>query len=256
MRSTLVRRSVMTASALSLALLATACGSDGGKEDAKGADKPAEKSASSAPAAKGKTDAELTPLLVTQADLKDHKVDSESAAALGASTSTADKTECTILAQVHGGEKYGAPTGVARTSVVPVPKQPAADASPEDKLKAAMDALGGTVTAIGLNSYDGKGAEEFAAAVKKAGTDCAAGFTVTSDGEKTKISSVKPAPAPAGGDETLGLVLTMDVEGTPTPMLLNLVRTGNTVATFSSLSLSGKSQAPTTVIETQLKKLG
>ncbi|MFE6845513.1 hypothetical protein [Streptomyces sp. NPDC057686] len=260
MRSTLVRRTVLTASAVSLALLSTACGSD--KADDKKADaKPSAAAASSAaPAAKGKTDTELTALLVTQAEAPDYVVQAEAGAKLAKVDSTAvttDKAECKVLVQSQALQKVGTPTGVARTALGAKPKQPAENASPEEKLEAIKNALGITTTMTGLASYDGKGAEELIASVKAAGTACAGGFSATSEGDTTKYESVKPGPTVTGGDESASLSLTADLsDGDKGTILITVARKGSTVATFSSISLTGTAEHPKKLIDTQVKKLG
>ncbi|MBT2542186.1 hypothetical protein J7E99_16070 [Streptomyces sp. ISL-44] len=258
MRTALVRRTVLTASAVSLALLATACGSD--KADTKTDAKPSAPASSAAPAAKGKTDAELTALLVTQAEVPDYVVNAEAAAKLGKVDSTqvtTDKPECKVLVQTQALQKIGTPTGVARTALSAKPKEAAANASPEEKLEAIQKALGATATMTGLSSFDGKGAEELVASFKAAGTACAGGFSATSEGETTKYESVKPGPAVTGGDEAASLALTVDLEdGDKGTLLLVVARKGSTVASFSSISLLGAAESPKTLIDTQVKKLG
>lgn len=133
MRTALVRRTVLTASAVSLALLTTACGSD--KADTKADAKPSAPASSAAPAApavKGKTDAEATALVVTQADLPDQIVSAEGAAkaATESAGATVDKAECKPLMQAQSGQKVGAATGIGRTTTKAKPKAAAADASP------------------------------------------------------------------------------------------------------------------------------
>ncbi|CAM5508267.1 hypothetical protein SAVIM40S_05025 [Streptomyces avidinii] len=134
MRNALVRRTVLAASAVSLALLATACGSD--KADTKADAKPSEAAATSAaPAAKAKTSAELAGVIVVQADLPTHVVkaptDAETAAAAGAKS---DKPECQPLVSAQSMNPVGTAAGTAGTRAVAKGKEPAADASPEEKL--------------------------------------------------------------------------------------------------------------------------
>ncbi|MFB6618834.1 hypothetical protein ACIGFK_40375 [Streptomyces sp. NPDC085524] len=260
MRTALVRRTVLTASAVSLALLATACGSD--KADDKKADaKPSAPAATSAaPAAKGKTDAELTPLLVTQAEAPEYLVQAEAAAKLkqvDSTTVSTDKPECKVLVQAQATQKVGTPTGVARTALTAKPKEPAAGASEAEKLEAIKNALGVTTTTTSLFSYDGKGAEEFVASFKAAGTACAGGFSATSEGDTTKYESVKAGPAVTGGDEATSLSLTGDLgDGDKATLLVTVVRKGSTVASFSSISLTGTAEFPKALVDAQVKKLG
>ncbi|MFE5771110.1 hypothetical protein ACFQ7O_22415 [Streptomyces sp. NPDC056485] len=259
MRSTLVRRSVLTASAVSLALLATACGSD--KADDKKADaKPSAASSSSAPAASGakaKTNAELAGVIVTQADLPNHVVKeatpAEAAAAAGAKS---DKPQCQPLVSAQSMNPVGTAAGTARTKAIAKPKEPAADAGPEEKAKAAMGALAGTVTSVTLASYEGKGAEEAFAAVKTAGTACAGGYTGSQGGDALKITKVGQGASVTAGDEALAYTVTGDADGEAMTMELVVVRKGNTVATFSALSLAGAADQPKAVVDAQAKKLG
>lgn len=257
MRTALVRRSVLSASAVSLALLATACGSE--KADTKADAKPSAAATSAAPAAKGKTDTELAALLVTQAEVPDYVIDTGDAAQLpevDKTDVTTDKAECKVLVQSQALQKIGTPTGVAREVVTAKPKEAAADASPEEKLAAIQKALGVTATMTGLSSYDGKGAEELVASVKAAGTACAGGFSATSEGETSKYESVKPGPAVTAGDEAVSLALALQEEGETRTGLIVVVRKGSSVATFGSISFLGTTESPTALIDAQVKKLG
>ncbi|MER5808963.1 hypothetical protein ABT143_12330 [Streptomyces sp. NPDC002033] len=262
MRTALVRRTVLTASAVSLALLATACGSDkaDGKGDAKPDARPSAASSAPVAAAKGKTDADLTALLVTQAEVPDYLLKADAGAKLAQSDQTpitTDKPACKVLAQSQSLQKIGKPTGVARTALGAKPKDPAAGASDEEKAEAVKKALGITTTMTGLSSYDGQGAQETLAAFKTAGQICAGGFSATAGGETTKYQSVAAGPAVSAGDEAVSLALTMDLEdGDKATLLTVMARKGSTVATFSSISLMGTAESPKTLIDTQVKKLG
>ncbi|MFG2984227.1 hypothetical protein ACGFYQ_23730 [Streptomyces sp. NPDC048258] len=257
MRTALVRRTVLTASAVSLALLATACGSD--KADTKTDAKPSAPASSSAPAAaaKAKTNAELAGVIVVQADLPDHVVKeatpAEAAAAAGAKS---DKPQCQPLVSAQSMNPVGTAAGTARTKAVAKGKEPAADASPEEKAKAALGALGATATSVTLASYEGKGAEEAFAAVKTAGTACAGGYTGGQGGDSLKITKVAPGAAVTAGDEALAYTVTGDADGDVMSMELVVVRKGNTLATFSALSLAGTAEQPKAVVDAQVKKLG
>lgn len=258
-RTTLVRRTVLTASAVSLALLATACGSDKadtGADAAKPEPRPSAPS-SAAPAAKGKTDAELSALLVTQADLPDQIVSAEGAAkAAGESAgATVDKAECKPLMQAQSGQKIGAATGIGRTTTKAKPKEAAAGASAEEKLKAGLEALGATQTLVSVDSYDGKGAEEAFAALKTAAAACSGGFTVTEGGDKVKYLDVKPGAAVTAGDEAAAFTLTMDLDGGEKSVNhFVIARKGNALAAFYAFGVTA--EQPKTVIDAQVKKLG
>ncbi|MFJ3978948.1 hypothetical protein [Streptomyces sp. NPDC090021] len=256
MRSTLVRRSVMTASAVSLALLATACGSD--TSDTKADTKPSEVPATSAaPAAKAKTSAELEGVIVVQADLPNHVVKAPTAAeTAGAAGAKSDKPECQPLVSAQSMNAVGTAAGTAGTRAVVKGKAPAADASPEEKLKAGLDALGGTVTSVYLASYEGKGAAEAFASLKTAGTACAGGYTGSQAGDSLKITKVAPGAAVSAGDEALAYTVTGEADGETLTTELVVVRKGNTLATFSALSIKGAAEQPKDVVDTQVKKLG
>ncbi|MEV8530305.1 hypothetical protein [Streptomyces sp. NPDC051211] len=257
MRSTLVRRSVMTASAVSLALLATACGSDSGKDAPKTDAKASSSAVAEAPAAKAKTDAELAKLIVVQGDVADHTVkEATKAEAAAGAAATSDKAECKVLVQAQAFAAIGTPAGAARTKIVANPKAPGPNATDEEKLAAAMGALGSTATAVTLTSYDGKGAEEAFASLKTAGTACAGGYSATQAGETTKMTSVAPGAAVTAGDESLAYTVVGDADGEKLTTQLVAVRKGNTLATFSSLSLTGTAEQPKAVVEAQVKKLG
>ncbi|MFG2879619.1 hypothetical protein ACGFYU_32190 [Streptomyces sp. NPDC048337] len=257
MRTALVRRTVLTASAVSLALLGTACGSE--KGDAKADAKPAASTGatSAAPAAKAKTDAELAKLLVAQADLADHTFKEATPAEVTAgAAATSDKPECKVLAQAQALTPAGKPAGTARTKAVATPKPAAEGASEQDKLKAIMGAIGSTATAVTLASYEAKGAEEAFTAAKTAGQKCAGGYGVTQGGDSGKVSKVGPGAALTAGDEALALTVEGDADGEKFTTQLVFVRKGNTVATFSALSLTGTAEQPKAVIDAQVKKLG
>ncbi|MFJ7266205.1 hypothetical protein ACIQV3_05950 [Streptomyces sp. NPDC099050] len=262
MRNAFVRRTVLSASAVSLALLVSACGGSSDSDAKSGAKAGAKASgaasASSAPAAKGKTDAELTPLLVTEADAPGFVVAPDAEAKLAAGDAdqiSTDKPECKVLVQSQALQKIGTPTGSARTGVTAKPKEDP-NATAEQKIQ---NALGVTATMVGLSSYDGKGAEDLIASVKAAGKACGGGFTATAQGDTTKYESVTAGTgAPVtSGDDSASLVLTVDLEdGDKLVSYLTVLRTGSTVATFTSVSLTGKAESPVTLVAAQSAKLG
>lgn len=257
MRTAFVRRTVLTASAVSLTLLVTACGGSD-KADAKGDAKTSASASATpqAPAAKGKTDAELVGLLVTQAELPGHVLEAVSAEDVkeGAG-STSDKPACLPLIKAQSMDPIGTSTGAARVAAVAKGKEPAADASPEEKLQAGMDALGATATAITLQSYEGKGAAEAFGQLKSAGPACASGYTGTQGGETAKITKVSDGVPVTGGDEALAYTIEMDAEGERLKTELVVVRKGETLAVFSAVSFKGTAEQPTALVAAQLKKL-
>ncbi|WHM40895.1 hypothetical protein [Streptomyces sp. BPTC-684] len=257
MRRTTVRRTALAASTLSLALLVSGCGSEGSaaKEESKG------KTSSGAPTAPATTSAqnvlsqaELDKLVLAEADLKDHKVAKPTQADLASSkTVTTDKAACKPLGDVMALRAPGSPGASATRKVMAVPKGPGASASAEEKAKAGLDALGSTITADTLASYSGRGAADALAALKKAGADCAGGFSLIAEGDKTAFK-VSPASYTAG-DEAVAFTLTADLDGEPGTSHLVAIRQGTTLATFYAFSLAGKAEQPKAVIDAQLKKL-
>ncbi|MFF3016035.1 hypothetical protein [Streptomyces sp. NPDC057939] len=257
MRTALVRRTVLTASALSLGLLVTACGSgdSDAKKDAKPSAAASGAASSAAPGAKGKSDAEVAALVVTQADLADQVVSAESAAKVVAMPAEAENAACKPLVQIMASQKPGAATGLGRTGSKDKPKELPANATAEQRVEATLKAIGGSQTLVTVTSYDSKGAEEALAAVKTAATACAAGFTITSDGDKVKFGAVAPGAAVTGGDEAVSYAAPMDLEdGDKSATHFVAVRKGNTLATFYTWGL--KAEQPKTVVDAQVKKLG
>ncbi|MFB6524337.1 hypothetical protein [Streptomyces sp. NPDC056401] len=247
-RKALLRRTVLSASAVSLALLATACGGSSDTADGK----------ADAPAVKGKNAAALSVELVNQADLPDHVLRPPMPEEVEAAPdATSDKAECRPLIQAQAMAEVGSPVGVARVKAVSQPKVPAADASAVDKLKAAMGALRTTTTTfITLSSYDGKGAEEAFASFQKAGTACAGGYSATQAGETAKVLKVAAGAPVQGGDESLAYAVEQNLGGQALNTQVVVVRKASTLAVFSAVSISGTAEQPTAVVAAQAKKLG
>ncbi|MFD3542537.1 hypothetical protein ACFWUQ_24020 [Streptomyces sp. NPDC058662] len=253
-RNTFVRHAVTSASAVSLALAATACSSGGADDKAGTKPSPGAAAPSAASPAKGKSDAEVAALVVTQADLKFHVVLAEGAAKAAAVPIGVDNAVCEPLARIQSAQKIGAPTGIGRTAAKAKPAEPAAGASAEEKLKAGLEALGGDQTLITVASYDGKGAEEAFASVKAAGTACSTGYTVTAEGEKTRLDSVTPDRITAA-DEAVHYSVVMDLgDGQKSTGNLVAVRRGNTLGTFYTSGHAAK--FPGDLIDVQHAKIG
>ncbi|MGW0559474.1 hypothetical protein ACWDZ4_02295 [Streptomyces sp. NPDC003016] len=256
MRRTTVRRTVVTASALSLALLVGACGSDK-SVDAAPEGKGREGATAAEPTAKALSQAELDKLVLAGGDLKNHKVAKPSEVDLVAvKNATADKSECKPLVDAVALRSAGKPAATSARKITTVPRKPAEDASPEEKLEAGLTGLGNTtLMSDTLGSYEGEGAQDALAELRAAGGACAGGFTVTSGSDRTKYTEVAPA-AYTGGDEAVAFTLTMDLEGEPSTSQLVTVRKGSTLVTFYAQSFTGKTEQPKAEIEAQLAKLG
>ncbi|MGW0118226.1 hypothetical protein [Streptomyces sp. NPDC003327] len=250
-----VRTASVAVTAVSLALLVTACG--GGKKDddqGKGKDAAPGASATSAvPAAEALSAAALEKLIVEQADLPGHQVQKgDSGDVVDPASITTDKAACKPVADAMGFVSTGKPAATAQRKVIEVPKTEGKTASPEE----ALGALAAPVTGVTLGSYEGQGAQEAFASLKAAGTECAGGFTTTGAGEKAKITKMAPETL-AAGDEALAWTVTTDVDGEAFVTKLVVFRKGNTLASFSTLSFGGEVKAlPTAVIEAQATKLG
>lgn len=257
MRTAFVRR-ILSASAVSLALLATACGASD-KADPKGDAKPSVSApaSASAPAARGKQEAELAGLILTQADLPDHVVKPATPEEVqeGAKVTT-DKPACLPVAQAQSMAAIGAPVGVARVKFIAKGKDAGPNATAEEKAKAAVDALGGTVTSVALASYDGAGAEEAFATFKKAAAICASGYEIATQGEEPgKVTKVDPSSPIAARDEAVAYTVKLEGEGETVLTELVVVRKGNSLVSFYSLSITGNAEQPRAAVAAQVKKL-
>ncbi|MFD7322246.1 hypothetical protein ACFV9D_14365 [Streptomyces sp. NPDC059875] len=253
MRTVALRRTAVAATAASLALLVTACGGDGKGED-KGKDAPkASASASAAPDAKALSVAELEKLIVEQADLKGHQVQkAKPTDVVKSSDVTTDKADCKPIADAMSFIATGNPAASVQRKAIEVPKTEGPSASPEE----ALGALAAPVSAITLGSYDGSGAQDAFASLKKAGAECAGGFTLTGGGEETKIGKVAPETVTAG-EEAVAFTVTTDMDGKPFISKVVAFRKGNTLASFSVISLAGEvKELPKAVIDAQAAKLG
>ncbi|MER7955483.1 hypothetical protein [Streptomyces sp. NPDC096030] len=249
---TSVRTAAAVASAASLVLVLAACAGD--KSEDKGKDAPkGSASASAAPDAKALSAAELEKLIVEQADLKGYQVQkAEPADVVKPGDVSADKPACTPLAEAMSFVATGEPGASVQRKAIEMPKTEGATASPEE----ALGILSAPVTSVTLGSYDGGGAQEALASLKTAGTECAGGFTLIGGGEKTKITKVAPETVTAG-EEALAFTVTTDVEGEEWTSKLVAFRKGNTLASFSVISLGGKvKEQPKAVIDAQAAKLG
>ncbi|WP_395362661.1 hypothetical protein ACHGLA_22135 [Streptomyces sp. YH02] len=248
-----MRSAAIAATAVSFALLVTACGG-GEKSDDKGkASGAPSASATSAPAAKALSAAELEKLIVATADVKGHQVTkADTGDVVPAAQVTADKAACAPIAHAMSFVSPGSPAASAQRKVLEEPKKEAS-ASPEDAL---LGGLGVRMTAVTLGSYDGQGAQEAFASVKKAGEECTGGFTVVHLKEKTKVSKVAPETVTAG-EEAVAFTVTSEMEGEPFVSKLVVLRQGNTLASFSTISLApgGVKALPQAVIDAQAAKL-
>lgn len=273
MRATAVRRTALAACAVSLTLLATACGgssdteAEGGKTDKGGAasgsssdpktsdlkasdpktsDPKASDPKTSEPktSAKALTAAELETASLKQGDVAGHKITNTGPEdELPEGGVTVDKAACLPVAHAMYGVAQKGSAATAKRKVLSEPKKadvkkPAGDLTDSDVegvLKAAFDV---TSTFIALHAYEGTAGPDTFVALKKAAADCAGGFTATIAGEPTKVVSVTEEKA-TGGDESAAWTVTA-VGGDDDQVPTNLValREEGTVATFYSVNVA------------------
>ncbi|MCP3819908.1 hypothetical protein NLX86_17940 [Streptomyces sp. A3M-1-3] len=251
MRAMLIRRSAVAASAVSLALLAAACGGQESGGDAKG-DGKAKGTAAAEPAAKALTAAELEKLALVQGDVKDHKIAKPAKDDLTPAGLTADKPACAPVAKALSALAVGKPVATVQRKVVAEPKKDAS-ASPEEAL---LSGLGMTMTMASLSSYEGEGAEDVVGVLREAGSTCATGFTMSVAGEKQKITKLTPETV-SGGQEALAWTVHVEQDGEKGAFKLAFVRQGTTLASFSAINLATPDyDLPKAVIDAQVAKLG
>ncbi|MFD7260634.1 hypothetical protein [Streptomyces sp. NPDC059874] len=243
MRTALVRRSVLTASAVSLALLGTACGAD--KADTKADAKPSASAPAPSPTPEVKAlgAAELEKLTLADGDVPKTVIAKAGADDVAKSSEvTTDKEQCRPLAEAGGL----APVGKAVTTT-----ERLGTGEPTDK----ANPMSITLTSVQLASYDGKGAEEALASLKAAGQACTAGFVTTTKGEKTTIKAIAPVSVSAG-DDAAGWAVTAEDDGDALHSQMVAVRKGNNLFVIHTFSVTGKPAMPQAFIDAQIKKLG
>ncbi|MFE2294229.1 hypothetical protein [Streptomyces sp. NPDC059452] len=273
MRATVVRRTALAACAVSLTLLATACGgssdadtdAEAGKNGKTG---NAADSSSSAPKEQAKAlgAAELEAVSLEQGDVKGHKVtkagpdDEVPGAGL-----KADKEACLPVVHAMSGVAADGSKATTKRKVVADPVKGAeksiedmTEGAVEDAMKAAFDL---TSTFVALNAYDGTAGPDAYAAVKKAAAECAGGFTATVAGDEQKFVSITEEKI-TGGDEAAAWTLVQEDGKEKIAYKLMALRKGSTVATFFAFNLTAgadggaKFALPTEVVAAQAKKLG
>ncbi|MFD7960209.1 hypothetical protein ACFV5J_05275 [Streptomyces zaomyceticus] len=249
-----MRSAAVAATAVSFALLVTACGGGEKSDDKdKGGAPSASATTTAAPAAEALSAAELDKLIVEKADLKGYQVQKAGAEdVVTADKVTTDKASCAPIAHAMSFISPGSPAASAERKVLAEPKKDAS-AKPEDALAGA---LGVEVTAVTLGSYEGQGAQDAFASVKKAGTECAGGFSVVHLKESTKVSKVVPESVTAG-EEAVAFTVTSDLEGEAFTSKLVVFRKGNTLASFSTISFApgGVAALPQALVDAQAAKL-
>lgn len=237
-------------SALSLALV-TGCGGDSGGSDAK---------ALSA--------AELKKSIIVQGDVEGHKVSAVEAKKLPAAKSVISGDEkCKPLTYVMSGLAPGDAAVETRTTATEEKKPTDAASKSLDELSegqvedALNESMSVNVTVVGLSSYDGDGAEKAIKSVSDAVENCAGGFSAGDKGEEGKFTKVAAEKGSGSGDDSVAFAVTSDMEeGQAGQVHAEVVRHGNTVATYYTMNLgalmTGKAYSvPAAVIDAQAAKL-
>ncbi|MFE9389750.1 hypothetical protein [Streptomyces sp. NPDC006784] len=261
-----IRRTVLTASAVSFALLATACGGGESSDE----DKKAKGGASEKPPAKALSADKLEKLVVTKDDLKDHEVKKPGKdEAFEPGSVSVEKAECKPVAQALSALPAGDPAATAQRLVVHKTKAAEKGMPSVEELgkmtekeaeEATLDSLDITKTLTSLWSYDADGAEQALATLRKAGKKCAGGFTMTADGEKQQVTKVTEEKVSVGEDAVAWTVGT-EQDGSAADTKVVVFRQGTTLAAFSSFNIASVSRGegykqPTAVIDAQEAKLG
>lgn len=269
MRATAVRRTVLTATAVSFALLATACGGSeqGGEGDKKEAKAVAKAEKKTAP--KALTAAELAKRVVAKGDVKGHTIDEPGKDDVFEPGSvSAAKAECEPVAQVLSALPTGKPSATVQRLVVQESKAAKNDMPSteelakmtEDEAKEAMTgSLDITKTMTSLWSYEAEGAAQALTTLREAGTKCSGGFSMTADGEKQQVTKVTEEKLSAG-EEAVAWTVGTKQGGTPAETKVVVFRQGTTLAGFSSFNIAAITRGesfdrPTAVIKAQAAKL-
>ncbi|MFJ8820434.1 hypothetical protein ACIREE_01470 [Streptomyces sp. NPDC102467] len=270
MRATSVRRTALTVSAVSFALLVTACGGGGGGDEQGDEGKSGSAGASDKPTAKAFTAGELEKLAVTQGDVKGQEIKKPGKDDVFAPGSvTVDKAACKPVALALSALPAGKPAASVQRLVVDESAQakkgmPSMEElgkmSKKEAEEATIDSLDITKTLTSLWSYDADGAEQALTTLREAGKTCAGGFTMTADGEKQQVTKVSEEKVSAGQDAVAWTVGTKQ-DGTPADTKVVVFRQGGTLAGFSSFNIAAVTRGdafeqPTAVIDAQAAKLG
>ncbi|MGW3653680.1 hypothetical protein [Streptomyces sp. NPDC000878] len=261
MRSTVVRRTALAASAAALALLVTACGgsSDGDSgSDKVGSDGESTQAGKTA-TAKALTAAELTKVALVQVDVKSGTLAEKVPAKddIAPAKVTSEDAACAPLAYLQAGSYVGEPAATVKRAWKGEAVKPAAGASDEDQFLAALDLEQAIIT---LASYEDGGAEQAMKDLSTAAEKCAAGFSYTVAGTATKAAKVVTTTAPEGADEALALTVSVNADGVKAPMKAVILRKGATVVYIPAVNFAAAATGkdydfPTEIVDAQLAKL-
>ncbi|MFF4487107.1 hypothetical protein ACFY0F_11525 [Streptomyces sp. NPDC001544] len=237
-RSSGVRRcAAATVSVLSFALV-TGCSDGGSGDSGNGGGGKGEK-----PAAKALSGAELQKLIIARGEVPGFKVGAVQGGIPADSAVTTDDAGCDPLLDVLTGVAPGDPATHTSRMARQDKKDPTDDATSLDDLAdgkfedALKDSMDSDVTVVTLSSYDGDGAEQALRSVSAAVKACAGGFSGDQAGEKGKFTKVAEEKSAATGDESLAFTATNNTPDGAVPLHGEVVRHGNTVATYSTINI-------------------
>lgn len=180
------------------------------------------------------TEAQLTKAVITKADVKGYRVGDTPDDEIPEVSVPAKPAACQALADMFllGTE----PDATARVS----------------RSLTSLKPTDGTVLRVGLLAHKESDAKKVVADLRTQSGTCD-----SYEHTDYQYTGVKPAKAPALGDEAVSYTMTSDIEGTKIPVTYTIVRSGSTLAVFSAMSaLGGKAPAvPAVVVEAQVAKI-
>ncbi|MCT7352091.1 hypothetical protein N4P33_07875 [Streptomyces sp. 15-116A] len=238
-----MKRTALTASALSVLALATltACGGDKEPDNSTGEPRPTTSQAQQATPAQ-----RLAQLMVRPANVDGFSVDkpdAEFAFATSPEEVKVDKPACAPLAYAMNQLPLGDPTA--------------------DLTRVVSKSISDAHTHITLTTYETGAAQPALADVRKALSACGDGFTAKASGGTNTYDSVTEEKVAPAGDETLGFKATMTFRGISHTLHTQVVRKADVLGVYHSVDGLAIAQArpsdaklSAAVVKAQNAKLG
>ncbi|MEV8594985.1 hypothetical protein [Streptomyces sp. NPDC052012] len=238
-----MKRTALTASALSLLAVSTltACGGDKEADNSTGEPRPATSQAQQVT-----PEQQLAKLMVRQADVDGFSVDEPSDEFVFAKSPEevkVDEPACAPLAYAMNQLPLGDPTA--------------------DLTRVLSKGLNDAHTYITLTAYEAGAAQPTLAEVRKAVAACGDGFTAKASGGTSAYDSVTEEEVGPAGDETLGFKATMTFRGASHTLHTQVVRKADVLGVYFSVNGVDIAQAkpsdaelPAAVVKAQNAKLG
>lgn len=236
-----MRRTAPTVTALSAAVLLTACSADEGHDTSAAPKAPATRAKQASPTE------HLTQLMITKGDISGKEVaevGDDFVFAESPDDVTVDKPACAPLAYAMNQVPLGDPTA--------------------DLTRYVSGGMKGAATYITLTSYADGAARATMAELSEAIDACGDGFTAEAeDGSSTYDSVVTEDPVAPAGDETIAFKSTMAFNGASHTLHTQAVRSADVIAVYFSVNgLAIANAQPsdgklsTEVVRAQNRKLG